>query len=367
MRNKGTYPRTRTGSRAVSLRATYVLYNTLEAKHRGAMATTASTLIHAHGLDEAREQLAPFISVRYVQLERGMACSRGAVARMEQLTVGYVGADRHKVEWLDVPRGQIILVVPVRGRARLGTTSIEPGKAVIAHGPSQLVVCTDRQYQSFFVAIPDRAVARFIGQDHAATGSIRVRQLRASDARIETFDSYARRTIDAAEAGTSELAVAADALLKICDSWLRDERGDDVALPASTARCQAAVRARQYIDEHLDRPLTLASVCQASYASPRALEYGFREIFGVSPIAYIRCARLSRVRGELYFSPHSIGKITQLAMKWGFWHLSQFSKDYYDLFGELPSITLGRASGRIDRSGCDCVETTAPVAVAEGL
>ncbi len=126
-----------------------------------------------------------------------------------------------------------------------------------------------------------------------------------------------------------------------------------LTLPASTARCQAAVRARQYIDEHLDRPLTLASVCQASYASPRALEYGFREIFGVSPIAYIRCARLSRVRRELYFSPYTSGRITQLAMKWGFWHLSQFSKDYYDLFGELPSITLGRASGRIGRRGCD--------------
>ncbi|MFC4313682.1 helix-turn-helix domain-containing protein [Steroidobacter flavus] len=331
------------------------------------MATTASSLIHAHGLDEACEQLAPFINVRYVQLERGMACARGSVARMDQLVVGYVEADRHKLECLDIPRGQMMLIVPIRGRARLGTTGIGPGQAIIAHGPTPLVVCSDREYRSCFVSIPDRGVGRFIGQDYAATGSIRVRPLHASGARIETFESYARRTIDAAEAGTSELAASANALLDLCDTWLREERGDDVTSPASTARCQAAVRARQYIDEHLDRPLTLASVCQASYVSPRALEYGFREIFGVSPIAYIRCARLSRVRRELYFSPHSIGRVTQLAMKWGFWHLSQFSKDYYDLFGELPSVTLGRASGRIDRSGCDCEETAARVAVAEGL
>lgn len=339
------------------------------------MATTSSptmpesvvTRIHAHGLDEAAAQLAPSLNVRYVQLERGMACSRGSVAQTDCVAVGHVGADRHKVEWLDVLRDRMLIIVPISGRARLGTAGVEPGQAIVARGPTQLVACTDREYQSFFVSMPDLGIGKFIGQDYAVTGCVRVRLLHASEARIETFDSYARRTIDAAQAGSSDLAASSEALLDICDTWLHEARVNDVTLPAPIARCQAAVRARQYIDEHLDRPLTLASVCQASYSSPRALEYGFREIFGVSPIAYIRCARLSRVRRELYFSPHTSGKITQLAMKWGFWHLSQFSKDYYDLFGELPSITLGRASGRIVRRGCDCVEIAARVAVAEGL
>jgi len=293
-----------------------------------------STRIHTQGLDEASEALAPLLSVRYVQLERGMPCSSGAMARLDRLTVGHVGADRNKVEWLDVPRGQVLIVVSMCGRARLGTTGIEPGQVIIAHGPAQLVEFTDREYQACFVAMPDRGAGKFTGQ---------VRLLRESDANIQTFESYARRMIDAAEAVTPELTASAAALLNICDTWLRGGRDEERALPASTARCQAAVRARQYIDDHLDRPLTLANVCQASYASPRALEYGFREIFGVSPIAYIRCARLSRVRRELCSSAHTSGRITQLAMKWGFWHLSQFSKDYYDLFGELPSITLGRA------------------------
>jgi AraC-like DNA-binding protein len=330
------------------------------------MATTSSQLaldsfstrVHTHGLDEAAAALAPLLSIRYVQLERGMACSRGAMARLGRVTVGQAGADRNKVEWLEVPRGRMLIVVPMSGRARLGTTSIEPGQVIVAHGATQLVAFTDREYQAFFVSLPDRGVGELIGQ-------VRLRQ--ASEARIEIFESYARRMIDAAAEGTPELVASADALLNVCDTWLREEGDEDLTLPASTARCQAAVRARQYIDEHLDRPLTLANVCQASYSSPRALEYGFREIFGVSPIAYLRCARLSRVRRELYLSPYTSGRITQLAMKWGFWHLSQFSKDYYDLFGELPSITLGRASGRIVRCGRACVETPAHVAVAEGL
>ncbi|GFE82816.1 hypothetical protein GCM10011487_48160 [Steroidobacter agaridevorans] len=307
------------------------------------MVTTSSPLafanfvtrIHAHGLDEAAAQLAPFLRARYVQLERGMACSRGSAARLDQMSVGYVGADRHKVEWLEVPRGRMLIVVPTRGRARLGTTNVGRGRAIVAHGPTELTLCTDRDYRSTFVSLPDRGVGEFIAQSYVVTGSVRVRVLPAAEEAIETFDACARQLTETAGA-------ANDALLEVCESWLREEPDDDVAFAPSTARCQAAIRARQYIDEHLDRPLTLATVCQASYSSPRALEYGFREIFGVSPIAYLRCARLSRVRRELHCSAPTSGRITQLAMKWGFWHLSQFSKDYYDLFGELPSVTLGR-------------------------
>lgn len=315
------------------------------------------TRIHAHGLDEASEQLAPYINVRYVQLERGMACSRGSAARLGKVTIGYVSADRHKVEWLQIPRGRMLIVVPTRGRARLGTTCVERGRAIVAHGPSEVTLCTDRNYQSTFVSMLDPGVGELIARDYAVTGSVRVRMLRAPESTIERFDGCARQLTDGTEASS-------ETLLEVCNAWLREERDGNVTFAPSTARCQAAIRARQYIDEHLDCPLTLASVCQASYSSPRALEYGFREIFGVSPIAYIRCARLSRVRRELHRSAHTSGRITQLAMKWGFWHLSQFAKDYYDLFGELPSITLGRASGRVDRGGCNCLEASARIAVA---
>lgn len=332
------------------------------------MATTASPLtldrfvtrIHAHGLDEASEQLGPFINIRYVQLERGMACSRGSAARLEQMTIGYVSADRHKLEWLEVPRGRMLIVVPTRGRARLGTTCIGRGRAIVAHGPTELTLCTDRDYQSSFVSMPDCGIGEFIAQDYSVTGSVRVRMLHAPESTIETFERCARQLTAGSDASIQTL-------FEVCRAWLREERDDNETFTPSTARCQAAIRARQYIDEHLDRPLTLASVCQASYSSPRALEYGFREIFGVSPIAYIRCARLCQVRRELHCSAYTSGRITRLAMKWGFWHLSQFSKDYYDLFGELPSITLGRASGRVDRSGCNCVEAAARIAVAAEL
>nr|WP_269767767.1 helix-turn-helix domain-containing protein [Oleiphilus messinensis] len=42
----------------------------------------------------------------------------------------------------------------------------------------------------------------------------------------------------------------------------------------------------------------------------------------------------------LYQSSAEQTQVADVAADWGFWHLSQFSKDYRQLFGERPSDTL---------------------------
>lgn len=333
--------------------------------------------IHTHGLDEASRHLEPFLQVRYVQLERGTACVDGAVARLDRMTVGRCGADRGKVEWLDVPRGRMLIVMPVRGRARLDAACVVPGHAIVANGPTRLVIFTDRDYQALFVSMPDFRAESLADEGHAdarsPAGTSRVRLMNVSEPRTRVLQRCIQRVLDEVPAGnasglTLSFTAAEKILLHVCGTWWREPRSHDPAICTATARCYAAVRARQYIDEHLDQPLSLASVCHASYSSPRALEYGFREIFGVSPNKYIRCSRLSNVRRELHCEPQAQGRITQLAMKWGFWHLSQFAKDYYELFGELPSTTLGRATGRLARAACgngDCTATARLDAVSD--
>lgn len=337
------------------------------------------TRIHAHGFDEASQQLAPFIQARYVQLESGTACTHGAVARLDHMIVGRVGADRNKVECLDVPRGRMLIVMPIRGRACFGTMVVAPGQAIVAHGPAQLVAFTDRDHRALFALMPDCRAGRPAQEACAFArpsvgSSVHLWRLSESEARIShrcihrIFDEAALEAT--ALQPIAKFAASAAVLMHLCNSWLRGQSSHDAGASEATARCHAAVRARRYIDEHLEEPLSLASVCHASYSSPRTLEYGFREIFGVSPKTYIRCSRLSHVRRELYFAPHRHGRITQLAMKFGFWHLSQFSKDYYEMFGELPSTTVGRASGRLDRfvsCNCDYVETMTLDAVPRPL
>jgi AraC family ethanolamine operon transcriptional activator len=48
------------------------------------------------------------------------------------------------------------------------------------------------------------------------------------------------------------------------------------------------------------------------------------------------------VRQRLLAGAHSIKAV---ALAFGFWHLSDFSRSYRDQFGEMPSETLGRGRG----------------------
>ena len=105
-------------------------------------------------------------------------------------------------------------------------------------------------------------------------------------------------------------------------------------------RIQAAEHAKMYISEFQDWPLTLGHLCEATGLSERTLQYAFLEHFGVTPKSYVRAFRLNNVRRELKRSSPSDTKISEIASRWGFWHMGQFAADYRAQFSELPSQTL---------------------------
>jgi transcriptional regulator GlxA family with amidase domain len=87
-------------------------------------------------------------------------------------------------------------------------------------------------------------------------------------------------------------------------------------------------------------------VCRQAQVSERVLHYAFKERFGISPKRYLQAFRLDSVRAELRSADPSVAKISDVANRWGFWHMGQFAADYRRQFGELPSETLKRPSGR---------------------
>jgi AraC family ethanolamine operon transcriptional activator len=78
------------------------------------------------------------------------------------------------------------------------------------------------------------------------------------------------------------------------------------------------------------------------HVSRRTLQYSFEIILCMSPLRYLRLSRLNGSRRELALSQNET--IADIATKWGFWHLSQFTQDYKQLFNELPSVTLGKCA-----------------------
>jgi AraC-like DNA-binding protein len=88
--------------------------------------------------------------------------------------------------------------------------------------------------------------------------------------------------------------------------------------------------------------LYVSDLCRAAGVSERTLEYAFKEIMGLAPMAYLIPVRLHRARRALLAATHGSTTVAAVALDWGFWHFGEFSRAYRECFGELPSDTLRR-------------------------
>ncbi len=90
--------------------------------------------------------------------------------------------------------------------------------------------------------------------------------------------------------------------------------------------------------------LYVTDLCTAAGVSERTLEYAFKEVMGLTPVAYLVRLRLHRVRQALLAAPLGSTTVSAQALNWGFWHFGEFTRAYKECFGELPSDTLRRNS-----------------------
>ncbi len=97
-------------------------------------------------------------------------------------------------------------------------------------------------------------------------------------------------------------------------------------------------RAVDFIRENAGHPVDLSDIAKAANMAIRTLQHGFQKEFGLSPLALLRKERLHRARQDLLTGgPKS--SVTNIAMRWGFYHLGRFAGAYCRAFGERPSQT----------------------------
>ena len=95
-----------------------------------------------------------------------------------------------------------------------------------------------------------------------------------------------------------------------------------------------------YIDEHEQKQFTVNELAAVAEVGLRTLQTGFQQIYGISPMGYVRRHKLMRVREYLLNRVDTVFTIGDIAAQWGFLHPSQFAKKYHEFFGEYPSDTL---------------------------
>jgi AraC family ethanolamine operon transcriptional activator len=110
-------------------------------------------------------------------------------------------------------------------------------------------------------------------------------------------------------------------------------------------RHHLARRAEEFLHENRDRPVTIHELCAAVGAAERTLHLGFREYFGLPPMAYLKMLRLNEAHRALRL-PEPNASVTGIAMRCGFTHLGEFAAAYRRLYQVSPSQTLRDAIQR---------------------
>jgi AraC-like DNA-binding protein len=104
----------------------------------------------------------------------------------------------------------------------------------------------------------------------------------------------------------------------------------------------ARLRITRGVDEYLcanpGRPIYGADLCAALGVSPRSLHAAFRAVYGCSPFTFLKRRRLVMAHRALKAAEGNL-MVKSVALDHGFWHLGNFSRDYYEMFGEHPSHT----------------------------
>ena len=129
-----------------------------------------------------------------------------------------------------------------------------------------------------------------------------------------------------------------DLLMMALLEVLEVEQPNAAVSPSYSHRKSVVEKIRAYTESASDLPVTISELCEVACVSRRTLQYSFESILGISPTQFLRVNRLNCVKRIL--SGNGSSSVSDVAAMYGFYHLSQFSADYKQLFGELPSQTL---------------------------
>ncbi len=98
--------------------------------------------------------------------------------------------------------------------------------------------------------------------------------------------------------------------------------------------------ARNLLEQHLDHDLRLSETARHLGVSQRTLEYTFKKQLGMTPKRYLQILRLHAIRDELKAADPRVTNVSDIALRYAFFHLGHFASEYKKLFGESPLQTL---------------------------
>jgi AraC-like DNA-binding protein len=116
-----------------------------------------------------------------------------------------------------------------------------------------------------------------------------------------------------------------------------------LAAPAEPGRPAAVRDAMDIIEAGPHLPLTTSALAKQCHVSVRTLQEGFQRHLGMSPMTYLRVARLRRAHRDLRVADPAHTTVTRIAHRWGFTHRGRFADAHQRMYGQTPLQALHAA------------------------
>jgi len=290
--------------------------------------------------------------LEHVQLERGVF--RGQISHTATAS-SRVDWGRYELSVLargDVTQDMVSIAVALTGKGdwRAQGNRTSAGDIVIFPEHSELLIALPHHAQWLSMQVPrSRFESAGLAWMLCRDGSTRHMKGKINAGLQSTLTSLAPALAPHeghALVGDAEIQLAHDDLLTALLGELTDRFNGGGPAMGPGERWRVVRRAEEYLKGHSDASVRIDDLCVAACTSLSRLERAFREVFGVSPHRLLTLRRLASVRRELLRADAG-ASVTDVATRWGFFHLGRFSQDYRLMYGERPSQTLSAGRGAL--------------------
>jgi AraC family ethanolamine operon transcriptional activator len=246
--------------------------------------------------------------------------------------------------------GALWFGIPVsrRQNALIGTTQIPYDSVAVRRGGSQFELWTPADFDILGIVVDEDVFANYVQDVEHLDCYALLKQYKVVGVDPETKLEAVRALADMlqevdtpffGDARAAQQALQDRILMQLVPLLMTATPVEGRVSSTFQNRRRIVRQVREYVLEHPGEIISIPRLCRHFHVSRRTLQYCFEDVVGVSPLSYLRTIRLNEVRRELFFGGR-YGQVTEVAMSWGFRHLSQFSIDYQKLFGVLPSQTV---------------------------
>ncbi len=292
-----------------------------------------------------------------VQLQSTPFRVRRVIVRLESAAVVFYSSSLRVRTRTRVRKG--LLGYVTFGPHATGTMNglpVRRGLMLAAAPETEVSFVADAGWESVTFLLPPQLISTHLsarqreGEFHFPQG---VEPLHSDAENVRGLFDWGKRLVDTAaqqpelfNEHDKERIAAQDELLEMLLAALRVADDFESTRSDRARQMQSAIvkTAEEYAMAQTGDRLYVTDLCRVAAVSERTLEYAFKEIMGLTPVAYLARLRLHRVRQALLSATPGSTTVSTEALNWGFWHFGEFSRAYRECFSELPSETLKRTS-----------------------